>query len=504
MPKKPHKKFTYLTKSRYITGLKCSKELWLSFNRPEDLPEADGSTQRRFDEGNLVGELAKSLFPKGIDIKERIPLANDRLSRELLLAGKPLFEAGFIHPNGLCYARADILVPAGGSLFDLLEVKSSTSIKEYHLEDIAFQKHCYEGAGLAIRRCFVLHVNNQYKRMGKIDPHAFFTKADVTEEVAKLYPTVPGKIKRLLKITKLKKCPEFGHGEAYHDDPTGVHENDKFWKEHPDMDILHLHRGGSKAIEMLNSGIYMMKDILDHDGLSDKQKIQHKVHQDGNHHIDHKEIAAFLGKLEYPLCFLDFESYATAIPLYDGLRPYQAIPFQFSVHILPKEGASLKHKSFIASGSKDPRKRFLAALKRAIGAKGTIVVYNQSFEQGVLKALGEEFPKEAKWVEGVNLRMVDLLAPFRNFHYYHPHQKGKISLKQVLPALTGKNYDDFEIGNGQDAQLSYLYITHGASDGKKASIAEKRKIRTHLEKYCGQDTEGMVWIVEKLMNLSEN
>ncbi|MDE1870141.1 MAG: DUF2779 domain-containing protein, partial [Candidatus Micrarchaeota archaeon] len=296
---------------------------------------------------------------------------------------------------------------------------------------------------------------------------------------------------------------EFGHGEEYHDDLAGIHENDKFWKEHPDMDILHLHRGGSKAVEMLNSGIYYLKDILDHDGLSEKQKIQHKAHKNGNHHIDHKGIASFLGSLEYPLCFLDFESYATAIPLYDGLRPFQAIPFQFSAHILPKEGAKLVNKSFLASGSKDPRKKFLMALKMAIGIEGTVVVYNQSFEQGVLKALGEEFPKEAKWVEEVNSRMVDLLAPFRNFHYYHPHQRGRISLKQVLPALTGRNYDDFEIGNGQDASLSYLYITHGTSDGKKATAAEKRRIKAHLERYCGQDTEGMVWIVEKLEELSK-
>ncbi|HVA82545.1 MAG TPA: DUF2779 domain-containing protein [Candidatus Aquilonibacter sp.] len=503
MSKKPPKKFVYLTKSRYVSGLECPKRLWLEFNNKDGLPEVDGAMQRRFDEGNEVGDLAKLLFPSGIDIKEMNPLANYHVSRELLLSGKPLFEAGFVHRDGKCYARADILVPVGKGVFDIVEVKSSTSVKEYHLFDLSFQRYCYESAGVRIGRCYLMHVNSKYVRKGKIDPSAFFVKEDVTEQVELLIADVPKNVKRLLKITRLKKCPEFGHGEAYHEDTDGVHENDRFWKEHPEMDILHLHRGGSKAIEMLNSGIYMIKDILDHDGLSDKQKIQHKTHTNGEPHVNPAEIGAFLKRLKYPLYFLDFESYATAIPLYDGLRPYQAIPFQFSLHTLGKEGGKVAHSSFIASGKGDPRRKFALALKRVLGKEGSIIVYNQSFEQGVLRGIGEEMPRYAKWVKQTNERMVDLLIPFRNFHYYHPKQKGSASLKYVLPALTGASYDDFEIGNGQDASLSYLYITHGDSKGKRATAAEKKRIKDHLKKYCGQDTEGMVWIVDKLRGLTD-
>ena len=162
-------KLTYLTKTRYVTGLSCKKALWLMFNKPERLPEVNEATQHRFDEGHKVGELAKSLFPNGIDIKEVIPEENDKVSRTLLKKRKPLFEAGFVHKNRRCYARADILFPVSGNQWDIIEVKSATGVKEEYLHDVSFQKYCYESAGLRIRKCFVLHVNNQYVRNGKIN-----------------------------------------------------------------------------------------------------------------------------------------------------------------------------------------------------------------------------------------------------------------------------------------------------------------------------------------------
>lgn len=493
----------YLTKSRYITGLSCRKALWLMFNAPEKLPVVDEATQHRFDEGHLVGELAKSLFQRGIDIKEVIPDENDKVSRSLLKKRKPLFEAGFIHKNGRCYARADILYPTSNNQWDIIEVKSATGVKEEYLHDISFQKYCYESAGVKIRKCFVLHINNQYVRNGKIDPTEFFGKAEVTEHVENLMPEVPSHIKDLLNIIALKKCPEFKNGEDYHDDPSGIHDDDKIWKENPDSDIFDLYRGGRKALELFNMGVFRIKDIPDHHELNDKQTIQRETHTSGKPHIEDKELVSFIKSLEYPLYFIDFETYNTAIPLYNGLKPYQQIPFQFSVHLVSKKNQKPTHYSFIAEGAVDPRPKFAKELKHAIGTSGSIVVYNQSFEQTIVKNLGAYLPEYEQWAESIVKRMVDLLIPFRNFAYYHPSQKGSASLKRVLPALTGKTYEDFEIANGSQASLSYLFITHGAYSGEKAGSEETKKVRADLEKYCKQDTEGMIWILARLETLKE-
>ena len=492
----------YLTKSRYVNGLKCPKWIWLSFNNPSELPKVDEATQHRFDEGHKVGELSKRLFPKGIEVKEQLAhQKSDKETKELLKERKPLFEAGVIHKDGKCYARADVLMPAGKDEWDIYEVKSATEVKEDYLEDVSFQKYCYESAGIKIRKCFILHINNEYVRQGEIEPDEFFVKAEITDEVNDLMPEVPNKIKKFFDIINLKECPEINKGEDYHKDDLKVHDNDKFWQDNPDCDILDLYYGGKKALEWFNSGLLQIKDLTDKHKLNDKQKIQHKVAKTGEHHYDKVELASFIKGLKYPLYFLDFESYNTAIPLYNGLKPYQQIPFQFSLHVIPKKGAKQKHYSFIAEGAEDPRPQFIKELKKTLATKGTILVYNQSFEKTVLKKLAEYLPLHQKWVDSVTKRMVDLLVPFRDFSYYHPKQKGSASIKNVLPVLTGVTYEDFEIANGNDASLSYLFITHGSYEGEKATLEEIKKVREDLSKYCGQDTEGMVWILDKLNSL---
>lgn len=499
---------TLLTKSRYVSGLQCKKYIWLAFNKPEALPEIDEATQHRFDEGHKVGELSKSLFPDGIEVNERIPIENDKKSKELLKKRKPLFEAGFIHKGGKCYARADILVPSGKKEWDIVEVKSATSVKEDYLEDISFQKYCYESAGLKIRKCFVLHINNQYVRQGDIEPKEFFVQAEVTEEVKDLMSDVPSKINKLFEIIALKNCPEItpqdhcclGDSEAYKRFEL-IHESDKFWKDHPECDIFDLYRGGKKMLELFKSGVLTIKDIPVHYKLNDKQIIQHKTHSSGKYHYDKEELSIFIKSLQYPLYFLDFESYNTAIPLYNSLKPYQQLIFQYSLHVIEKKGAKPKHYSFIAEGTDDPRPMFAKELKKVLGTKGDIIVYNQSFEKTRLKELGTFLPPYASWVEKVVDRMVDLLVPFRNFAYYHPKQHGSASIKYVLPVLTGATYEDFEIANGAQASLEYLFIIHGSYDGTKATPEDIKKVRADLEKYCGQDTEGMIWILDKLKEL---
>ncbi len=233
--------------------------------------------------------------------------------------------------------------------------------------------------------------------------------------------------------------------------------------------------------------------------LGDKQQIQLECEKTGKVHINNTAIKEFLKTLKYPLYFLDFETYSTAIPLYNGLKPYQQIPFQFSVHKVDEKGKKT-HFSFISSGKKDPRKKFINAIKRKLGIKGSIVVYNQSFEQARLKEIGEFFPLEKPIVDKLIERMVDLLIPFRNFEYYDRKQEGSASIKYVLPALSDMTYKGMEIENGGQASLRYAYITHA----KKTEKGEIKKVREDLEKYCGLDTEAMIVVMDRLKEKTNN
>jgi hypothetical protein len=199
------------------------------------------------------------------------------------------------------------------------------------------------------------------------------------------------------------------------------------------------------------------------------------------------------GTLEYRLCYLDFETFGTAIPLFDDVRPYERIPFQFSLHIVESGEKKSRHESFFADGNSDPRPEILQLLKKLLGDKGSIVAYNAPFEKDKLRKACDVFTDFPKWYQSIEPRFVDLLVPFKSFYYYHPDQHGSASIKAVLPALTGKSYDRLEMADGGTASLEYLQITFGDVDEK-----ERHKVRRQLEKYCALDTEGMRMIVDAL------
>jgi len=461
------------------------------YNSPESIPEFDASTQRIFDQGHQVGELAKKLFPGGIDILAEDFSGNLRSTKQLLAKRKPLFEPGFYQDN--IFSRLDILNPVGENEWDIIEVKSSTSVKDVNLHDVSFQRLCCQKAGLNINRCFLAVVNNQYIKHGEINPAEYFAMHDITDDVNKVAEGMEERIQEMFAAIASPTCPEIRIGEycnSPYDCPVTM------CREHlPEGNIFDLYRGGKKCYQMYYDGILKVGDIPDDYKLGQSQQIQKACEITGIPHIEKEAIREFLSEIISPVYYLDFETISPVIPLFDGTRPYQRIPFQYSLHKVDKKGTA--HYSFLAEGKEDPRPALLTQLKEEIGTRGSILTYNQSFEQGVLREMAEDFPDCAEWVEKTIGRMIDLLKPFRDFSYYHPDQHGSASIKKVLPAITGKGYDDLAINNGDAASGAYLAITYG-----EANEEERLQVRQDLIKYCGLDTEGMIWIVEELKQVS--
>ena len=463
------------------------------FHQPERLPEVDAATQYRFDQGHLVGELARKLFPGGIDIPCESFTNNLRQTNELLEQRVPLFEAG-IKADEL-YARADILNPVGEDEWDIIEVKSSTTIKKVNYDDVAFQKFCYQKHGLKIRKSFLAYINNKYVKNGDIDPGQLFNIEDISDQVKEASTGIQDRIDNLLAIISAERCPDVGIGK-HCKNPYDCPLQQECWSFLPENSVFDLYRGGRKSTELLEKGILAIRDIPDCYDLSDKQQIQKACELSGKPYIDKREVGYFLGTLSYPLYYLDFETISPVVPLFDGTRPYQQIPFQFSLHVVMKEHAMPEHYSFLAEGTKDPRPELLSRLKELLGEQGSIVVYFQPFEKTILEELAEAFPNYRNWVEGVLERIIDLITPFQDFNYYHPVQQGSASIKVVLPALTGKSYDEMNISNGEVASLAFLEATYG-----NVPDDVRLKIRDDLEKYCGLDSGGMIWIVDRLREL---
>jgi hypothetical protein len=484
---------TFLSKSKYMVGLQCPQLLWVHYNAKEELPKVDDGQQAIFDQGNLVGDWAKKVFPKGLDVKWNQGF-NEVIkeSKELLKKRVPLFEAGFKHKNG--YSRIDVLKPVGNDEWDIIEVKSGTKIdKKVNYDDVSFQKYCCEGNGLKIRKCFLMHINKEYVKQGEINPEELFEIEEISEEVDKLLPFVEDNINNMIKVIEGKKPSEdIGpHCKS----PYECSLKDECWKFLPKNNIFDLVRIGKKGFELINEGIQEIKDIPLGYKLTDKQSIQKDCTVNNAKHIDEASIKAFLRTLKYPIHYFDFETINPVIPLYDGMKPYQHVPFQFSLHIQEEDG-KVEHFEYLHEGKDDPRPNLLKEMKNAFQAKGSVVVYYQSFEKGKLKELAEAFPEFKDWVDSILLRFVDLYEPFSKFLYYDPKQKGSVSLKATMPSLTGVGYKDLEISNGGMTMRAYSNITFG-----KVTKDEKIKIRKHMLKYCGQDTEGMIWMTDGLKKI---
>lgn len=484
-----------ISKSRFLSGLQCDKLLWVHYNDKPRIPSPDQSTQAVFDQGKLVGEYAKNLFPNGIEIGAGLVREFDQIfeqTRDALHLLRPLFEAALSHRNA--FSRADILSPVGNDRWDLIEVKSTTEVKEVHIDDLAFQKFTFEGAGLKIRNCNLMHINREYVRDGEIDPNGLFTLEDVTDLVEERLQTIEEELQEMLAVVEAEDEPDVAIG-VHCDDPYPCALHDHCWAHLPVHSVFTLSRIGKKGWDLYESGIMDIADIPDDYKLSGNQTLQKAAVVSGEERIEKPKIQAFLHTLQYPVYYLDFESINPAIPVYDGTRPYQQIAFQFSLHVAEHEGAEPEHHMFLAEGTDDPRPAFMRLLKEHLGDCGSIVVYNAGFEKGIMRACTEALPEYTEWYSGIESRIVDLLSPFRSLDYYHPDQKGSASIKAVLPVLTDMHYDG-DIADGATASSEYLRVTFGDVDEE-----DRMRVRHSLEQYCTLDTLAMVKIVENLSEL---
>jgi hypothetical protein len=478
-----------LTKSKYTKGLQCQRLLW--FAHQKKLPEPDLMQKHRFSGGPIFEENVKKLYD-GIELGDLDFNENIAKTKELVEQKKLIFEAGF--KVGDLFVRSDIFEPNGDG-WNLYEIKASTDTPkelkkkwDKYVPDLAFQRYVIEKSGLKIKKCFVLLLNHEYIKQGNIEPEKLVTKHDVTEMVELLNDIEENVDKFMATIKSEDEAPitiSVNCNKPY-ECPLKAH----CWGTLPTNNVLHL-TNWRQYWKFFHQGIIDMKDIPKEAKLNDKDEAIRKAALGCKVVVAKEEIKHFMKTLKYPLFHFDFETFDTAVPIYDKSKPYQKIPFQYSLHI-EKEDGSLKHFEFLSKGG-DPRLKLLEQLKNEIAGKGSVVVFNKSFEKGVLTKLAEDFPEHSEWINKVLGRLIDLAVPFQNFHYYCPTQKGRYSIKKVLPAITGKGYDNLEINNGGDASVEYFnkFIKGEGSD----------ELYGHLLEYCKMDTEAMVWIVDELDKL---
>lgn len=494
---------TTLSKSEYIMYLKHPAWLWLKKHDKKMLPEIDDNLQARFDAGNLFEEYAEKRFENiqriGFDSYDEYLSMPRRTQKALADGAKTLsqgrFEANVGEDNITCIV--DIVELVGDKTFDLFEIKSSTKVKPEHIEDLAFQVAVLEGAGYKVRNIGVVFCNNQYVRSGKIDDLALSSQQDVTAKVRSKQDTTRRNIQAALQVANSQDMP----------DPTprrtkmGAIKDwlDIFLALRPTEDKYSIYNLCSAAAEQLGQledmHISSIADIPTDFALKPKQKRQVEATKLGESIVDIKKIEKFLKSLEYPLYFLDYETLSSIVPPFDGTKPFDQIPFQYSLHIIEKPGGDLVHKEFLHTLSTNPVPELLSQLQDDIGDNGSVLVWWEGFEKSCNDLMGKLCPEYTTFLESVNSRVIDLMKPFSEGHYIDRDFMGSASIKNVLPVLAPElSYKDMDIQEGGSAQRLWMQSVYE----DKFSDTEKTKLMESLRKYCELDTYAMVRIFEFL------
>ena len=450
-----------------------------------------------FKRGTNVGELAQQLFPGGEIAAEGDPPNYEKaiLKTKNLIdsGGKIIYEAAFLFDEVLSIADIVVLENDGIKVY---EVKSSTSISETYLNDAALQYYVISNLGFKVKDFSIIYINNQYVRRGELDLQELFITESVLEFILPLQKSVEENVERFKKVLAKKKIPDIDIGEYCYNPYTCGFFN--YCRKHIPEDSIFDFSGMhlTKKYELYREGIVSLNDVPDDYPLNKNNRLQLDVYKSNKPVIDKKAIKNFLSDLNYPLYFTDFETFQPAVPLFDNSKPYQQIPFQYSVFLKEKKASETKHFEFLAEPGIDPRKKFIENLMKDVKGKDDVLVYNKTFEITRLNEIARDFPEYADEIEKLILRIKDLMVPFQKKYYYAPELKGSYSIKAVLPALVPElSYDELEINEGGLASIAYESLQ---TESDLMVIAETKQ---QLLDYCKLDTFGMVKILEQLERL---
>lgn len=458
-----------LSKTDFMHYVECPCLLWLRKRRPDLLPpDIDEGLEQVFENGRKVDFEARRLFPGGTEISGMVFDGWDNTRKAFRSGANVLFQPTAI--AGEIHARADVLTRNRRGGWDLREVKSSTTVKEDHYFDLAFQRVCFERARVPIKSTHLVHINNRYVRHGEIDPEKLFASEDVSAKVDAAVSWVKKEIPKALEVTRWAKTPGQRNVDAC-------------------VDVRKCEYLGYYVKELPKDLRMKVMEERHVDPLPDPPIIT----------IDKPAVRRALAGLRYPLHYLDYETFSPAIPMFDGYRPYQRVTFQYSMHVKPAPDARLIHAAYLEEEAVDPTVRLAAHLRKHASDKGTFVAWNAKFEMGCNTEMGERAREFAPFFRSVNARMFDPMLLFKRRHgpYQHSGFAGSASLKKVLPVLVPSlSYKTLAIQEGETASNSWPTLTD-----PKSPAAKHRKLYEDMLEYCGMDTMAMVRIVEHLQRL---
>ncbi len=468
-------------------------------HRPELATGSSEATEAVMEQGHQVGLVAQKAFLGGVLVAadhEHLDGAI-RITRELVGNAEvpAIFEATFEYGGVL--VRTDVLERRSRTSHRLIEVKSATGQKPHYAYDIGIQKYVLSGAGVNLEGTRLMHLNRDYVFDGQeYDVSRLFVIVEVPQEQTIGDAEVSTRVENQLRVLGQPAPPDVEPGRQC-TEPVLCEFFDHCNPDLPSDHVSLLPRIRPERVDdLLSSGILSVQQVPDDFPLSETQRRAADAVKSGKMWIS-PELAGELSTLHYPICFMDFETIFPALPRFAGMRPYDHVPFQWSVHRQEWDGAMVKHYGFLAENTSDPRVPFLESLCDAVKGAGSIVVYNRGFEASRLDDLARWLPGHRSEIAKIKGKLWDLLAVIRR-SVYHPAFGGSFSLKRVAGAiLSDMSYDGLGVAEGIQAGIAWTRLVDPAT-----SPEEKDKLKRALLQYCGQDTLALARIVDVLVKQS--
>jgi hypothetical protein len=476
----------WLTKSRFLSGLQCQLRLWFEIHSPIEEESEPGVAILQ---GRSFDEVVRGLAPGvGISREEGMPAAIAETSRLMALgAGGPqvLYQPAF--QSGDLTFIADILLRRAGEEFELTEVKASTGVREGHIADAAFQTLVLQKLGVPVGRVFIGHVNNRFVLETEGNYDGLLVEADVTDEVEAYLPTAAALAEDFRQVMADPTAPVVGVGPHCHS-PYDCPYLSRCHGGLPGAEypVESLPRGGKVMQAMIDEGYVDLREIPDGRLTGEMHMRVREATVSGVPYFD-AAATAELRELTYPFTYLDFETIGFAVPEVIGSRPYEQLPFQWSVHV-ETSPTEIRHAEYLAIESFGDFGRQAGALIAVVPAEGPVFAYNSGFEGRVLERLAELVPVHAVALRAIAERLVDLL-PVARAAYYHRDMQGSWSIKIVMPTIDANlGYEHLgEVREGDGAQAAFLELRGPEIEPDRAA-----SLRAALLNYCRHDTWVMV------------
>lgn len=489
-----------ISKSDYMLFLKHPAWLWLKKHASHILPPVDDALQTRLDEGYVFEPYVELLFPGLVRLDYEDAASYETLPQRTTDAWQS--GAGAVAQGRYSSERATCISDIVTRLNDgfvLTEIKSNTSAKREHVFDLAFQRAVLEGAGYSVIRCEVAHVNRDFVRFGDIDPQKLVSITDVTEAVSNQLDSTRTWMEQAVKVaasdTMPDPAPELAELNSYNE---WMEIREKLEPPLSGDSIYHLpSMNAGKAASLIQAGVTKVDEITDLSGLNKATRSFLNARSQGARSVDKPALQKFIREIRYPLYYFDYETTQSLLPVWDGTRPYQQVPFQYSLHVQREPGGEVEHREYLHRNDSNPMPALLERLREDLGSDGSILAWYEGFEKARNREMAKAFPKYADFLLNLNERIIDLMKPFSDGAITDPAFKGSASIKAVLPALLPElSYNDLNIREGSSASRLWKNVTLTNPES-----AERPTVYDDLVAYCTRDTWAMVAIHAELREM---